>query len=209
MQNALGQFVGLIEWNTPNDERLKSLFDAGFDDRQIAFEMSLSPDAIQHRRLRLDLFRYRPPANANSWTTERVERLKKGWAEGLSAAVIGAQMGMTRNAIIGKVHRLGLHKRGRGGPGVPRPTRRPKERNQQEHRIRPRPELRLVIDNAPDLDTPLEQRRSILELNKETCRWPVGEPGHAEFFFCGGATAGFTYCPKHHVRAYAPRSSCK
>ena len=129
-----------------------------------------------------------------SWTDERVELLKKLWSDGLSASQIAAELGgITRNAVIGKVHRLGLSGRAKStSTGVPRP----RKARAPSHMMRigrasirgntalahayeieeAEPEL---IDNV----IPIGQRRTILELNEQTCRWPVGDPGSTDFFF--------------------------
>jgi GcrA cell cycle regulator len=64
--------------------------------------------------------------------------------------------------------------------------------------IEPEPE---PIDNV----IPLGQRRTLLELTEQTCRWPIGDPGHSDFFFCGGQTiTGLPYCAYHSRVAYQP-----
>ena len=151
-----------------------------------------------------------------SWTDERVELLKKLWSDGLSASQIAAELGgITRNAVIGKVHRLGLSGRAKStSTGVPRP----RKARAPSHMMRigrasirgntalahayeieeAEPEL---IDNV----IPIGQRRTLLELNEQTCRWPVGDPGSGDFFFCGGNTlAGLPYCGYHGRVAYQP-----
>jgi GcrA cell cycle regulator len=153
------------------------------------------------------------------WTDERVELLKKLWADGLSASQIAGELGgITRNAVIGKVHRLGLSGRAKTSSSAaarPRKARapghmlrvsRPSMRGNTalahayEHDLEPEPEL---LDNV----IPLGQRRTILELTEETCRWPIGDPGHADFFFCGGNTLAATpYCSYHSRVAYQPVS---
>lgn len=151
-----------------------------------------------------------------TWTDERVESLKRMWGEGLSASQIAAELGgITRNAVIGKVHRLGLSGRAKSpSAGVPRPRKarahsllrvsRPTIRGNtalaQAYDIEFEPEPELV-DNV----IPLGQRRTILELTEETCRWPIGDPGSPEFFFCGGQTVvGLPYCSYHSRVAYQP-----
>lgn len=152
------------------------------------------------------------------WTDERVELLKKLWADGLSASQIAAELGgITRNAVIGKVHRLGLSGRAKSsssGTARPRKPRqpgmmrvsRPSMRGNTalahayEHDLEPEPEL---IDNI----IPIGQRRTILELTEDTCRWPIGDPGSSEFFFCGGPTlTSLPYCAHHSRVAYQPVS---
>jgi GcrA cell cycle regulator len=152
-----------------------------------------------------------------TWTDERVETLKKLWAEGLSASQIAAQLGgITRNAVIGKVHRLGLSGRAKS-PSSAAP--RPRKPRAHTHVLRvSRPALRgnTALAHAYELDIepepqlldnviPLGQRRSLLELTESTCRWPIGDPGSPEFFFCGGqAVGGLPYCPYHSRVAYQP-----
>jgi GcrA cell cycle regulator len=150
-----------------------------------------------------------------SWTDERVELLKKLWSDGLSASQIAGELGgITRNAVIGKVHRLGLSGRAKSSSGAtPRPRkartvshvlRMPRVRGNTalahayEYDIEPEPEL---IENI----IPIGQRRTLLELTEQTCRWPIGDPGSSEFFFCGGNTiGGLPYCGYHARVAYQP-----
>ena len=146
------------------------------------------------------------------WTDERVELLKKLWSEGLSASQIAAELGgITRNAVIGKVHRLGLSGRAKSpSTAAPRPRKprssgmirvsRPAIRGNTalayEYEVEPEPEL---------LEIPAEQRKTLLQLNEHTCRWPVGDPGATDFFFCGGDTANeLPYCGYHCRVAYQP-----
>jgi GcrA cell cycle regulator len=151
-----------------------------------------------------------------TWTDERVELLKKLWADGLSASQIAAELGgITRNAVIGKVHRLGLSGRAKS-PSSSTPRAR-KPRSSTMLRIS-RPSIRgntaLAHAYEPDAEfehepidniIPIGQRRSLLELTEQTCRWPIGDPGSAEFFFCGGNTAsGLPYCAYHSRVAYQP-----
>ena len=151
-----------------------------------------------------------------SWTDERVETLKKLWSEGLSASHIAAELGgVTRNAVIGKVHRLGLAGRAKSASSAaPRP-RKPRT----AHMLRvARPSIRgnTALMHAYDLDIeaepafvdnviPIGQRRTLLELTEETCRWPIGDPGQPDFFFCGGQSiSGLPYCAYHSRVAYQP-----
>jgi GcrA cell cycle regulator len=153
-----------------------------------------------------------------TWTDERVERLKKLWADGLSASQIAGELGgITRNAVIGKVHRLGLSGRAKA-PSSSMPRQR-KPRAPSMFRA-PRPMMRgnTALAHMPAYDyepepepelieniIPIGQRCSLLELNDSKCRWPIGDPGTAEFFFCGGAPLeGAPYCGYHSRVAYQP-----
>ena len=124
-----------------------------------------------------------------TWTDERVENLKKLWSDGLSASQIAAELGgITRNAVIGKVHRLGLSGRAKS-PSSAAPRPRKTRANSQMLRVS-RPSVRgntalahaYEVDQEPESQNvnniiPLGQRRTILDLTEETCRWPIGDPG--------------------------------
>ena len=152
-----------------------------------------------------------------TWSDERVEQLRKLWEAGLSASQIAAELGnVTRNAVIGKVHRLGLSGRAKS-PASAAP--RPRKARPAQHIVRvTRPvsrgntalaqafEVELEPDPiAFDNVVPMGQRLSLLELNEATCHWPVGDPSSADFFFCGGkALPGLPYCAHHSRVAYQP-----
>jgi GcrA cell cycle regulator len=152
-----------------------------------------------------------------SWTDERVELLKKLWSDGLSASQIAAELGgITRNAVIGKVHRLGLSGRAKAASSA---APRQRKARSSTHMLRiGRSAIRgntalahayeIEAEVTPELIEniiPIGQRRTILELTEQTCRWPIGDPGSTEFFFCGGNTiAGLPYCAYHSRVAYQP-----
>lgn len=162
-----------------------------------------------------------------TWTEERVELLKRLWSEGLSASQIAAELGgVTRNAVIGKVHRLGLSGRAKAPASAAPRQRKPRPAVAASY-ARPaasRPVTRganaLATEALPYLDhemeaeaepelvdnvIPMGQRCTILQLSDATCHWPIGDPGSAEFFFCGGKSAtGLPYCTYHARIAYQP-----
>ncbi len=148
------------------------------------------------------------------WSEERVALLRKLWAEGLSASQIAKQLGgVTRNAVIGKVHRLGLA--GRATPSRPakRPVRtaRPRVVGPSAPRLRmPSSEPRPII---PDLEpVRLEDGRAatVLTLNESMCKYPIGDPTDPDFAFCGrGAAGNAPYCQDHSRLAYQPSQARK
>jgi GcrA cell cycle regulator len=154
------------------------------------------------------------------WTDEHVERLKRLWTEGLSASRIAAEFGgITRNAVIGKVHRLGLSGRAKTPSStVPRPRkprapsflRAPRPAMRGNTALAPRPYYDSdaepePVPEMPDNVIPIGQRCSILQLTEATCHWPCGDPGSPEFFFCGGkAISSSPYCAYHARVAYQP-----
>ena len=119
------------------------------------------------------------------WTEERISRLKKLWTEGKSASQIAATFGdITRNAVIGKVHRLGLSSRPspiRRQPAAPRPVQ-------------------------VQAQAPVAQRQA--RIGEKQCHWPIGHPGEAGFHFCGGpAEPDRPYCAAHCAMAYRKSDS--
>jgi GcrA cell cycle regulator len=147
------------------------------------------------------------------WTAERTDLLKKLWHDGISAAAIAESLGqVTRNAVIGKVHRLGLAGRQAKPGGTSRPInrlntagRRPEVRSclrpliPQARAKRPR-----KPKNPPKLGPPPEAQITVATLTAHTCRWPEGDPKHTDFHFCGRAKAATgPYCPHHAVLSAA------
>jgi GcrA cell cycle regulator len=162
-----------------------------------------------------------------TWTDERVELLKRLWAEGLSASQIAAELGgVTRNAVIGKVHRLGLSGREKpNAPGVAKPRRtvsapaRPTPRPMPMFRgnaalalapdapVAPKP---MTLPQPSPVSAPVIEfvgaPVTIMDLREGMCRWPMGDPSSSEFRFCGCRTAdvGSPYCSHHATIAYQP-----
>ncbi len=140
-----------------------------------------------------------------SWTDERIELLRTLWSEGLSASQIAARIGggITRNAVIGKVHRLGLEGRMRPGPGAAQPGAEAGAGG-----IGPRPAaasavpIEPVVEPAGDAGT---AKLTLLHLTEQTCKWPIGDPGTPSFHFCGQRPElGLPYCAAHARIAYQP-----
>jgi len=144
-----------------------------------------------------------------AWTDERVELLKTLWSEGLSAAQIANKMGgVTRNAVIGKVHRLGLS--GRATPAKPQRGCGPSSaRREDEPEVKPqRQEIKSVI---PDVDTiaPVVldsgDKTTVATIKNNMCKWPIGDPAKDDFHFCGQpALTGKSYCTYHARMAFQP-----
>ena len=151
-----------------------------------------------------------------SWTDERVDLLRKLWAEGLSASQIAAELGgVTRNAVIGKIHRLGLSGRNKGtAAGAPRrkaATSRVSNgstkaktagaaKNGTASAPTPRPAAEL-----PDIEKPELLMLDLLQLTDQTCKFPVGDPQETGFGFCGVKVRdGDPYCEYHCRLAYQP-----
>jgi GcrA cell cycle regulator len=150
------------------------------------------------------------PANGPTWTDERVELLKSRFAAGLSCREIACDIGVSRNAVIGKLSRLNLTREKSGE--VRRTARKDKAK---ENRPRSVPRLqyqmlrKLYAEAEPAADQTIrsEHRCSLLELSEEKCRWPINTPGTEDFCFCGNSPLkGLPYCVGHTRLAYRPGS---
>ena len=156
------------------------------------------------------------------WNDDRVELLKKLWGEGLSASQIAGRLGdVTRNAVIGKVHRLGLA--GRATTSRLK-SHRPRARAMAQAQAKQRmgknrfgqtgnplvrqlysPEAEPFVPAVEELIIPLNERKTIQTLSESSCRWPIGDPQLADFHFCGkGKVNGLPYCEFHARRAFQP-----
>lgn len=144
------------------------------------------------------------------WDAAAIAELTQLWnsPEAPSASVIAAHMGtptdrLSRSAIIGKVHRLGLAKRS-SATVAPRPKPRHRPARPPTITAAPPPE---PMPDTPDELIPIGQRRTLEQLTNVTCRWPVNDPGTPDFFFCGHESAdlniGIPYCRIHGARAFA------
>lgn len=156
------------------------------------------------------------------WTDDRVGALKKLWLEGQSASQIAKQLGggVTRNAVIGKVHRLGLS--GRAAPSQPARTAT------SFRTTRPRPAAPAAtpaqapqpsaprhleaVSSKPVPPTPpaapipdLPGTATVMTLGAHMCKWPIGDPSSREFSFCGRRASEGVYCVEHARVAYQPQ----
>jgi GcrA cell cycle regulator len=140
------------------------------------------------------------------WSEDRVERLKVLWADGLSASQVAKQLGgVTRNAVIGKVHRLGLAGRAAGGRiARPRQAPSPRPRRPVAPRAAPRGPMIAALVAAPAPEGP-GLIASMSELCGHVCKWPIGDPKSADFSFCGRPTdSAGPYCAGHGAAAFRP-----
>lgn len=175
-----------------------------------------------------------------SWTDERVEMLKKLWADGLSASQIAAQLGgVSRNAVIGKVHRLKLSGRAKTvSSGAPKAKRSSAPRPSTPrgggygggggggrtvttvtHAVGAtlmKNEVGAMAfaeaDTRPieDIVVPISKNLTLVELNEETCKWPQGDPLSEDFHFCGHQSEDDSpYCKYHAKLAFQPSSDRK
>ena len=159
-----------------------------------------------------------------SWTDERVETLKRLWTEGLSARQIATELGgVSRNAVIGKVHRLGLEGRvkqpdpaddadGDGDAAVAETDGDAEGRDDAEggegmDAANDSEPAGPEADDDDDVVVPIPLKLKLTELTERTCKWPIGDPMHDDFHFCGNeADEGRPYCEYHSGLAFQPAS---
>ncbi|CCE07344.1 conserved hypothetical protein [Bradyrhizobium sp. STM 3843] len=155
------------------------------------------------------------PTAPSTWTEERIQLLKQHFEAGLTCREIAAEIGVSRNAVIGKISRLALV-RDNGGD-----TRRMVRGEAAKDGARPRPVPKLrrrilkAVQSEPmqvtaleEIVVPVEKGCSLFELSKERCRWPISTPGADDFCFCGSTPVeGLPYCAGHTRMAYRVASS--
>jgi GcrA cell cycle regulator len=151
------------------------------------------------------------PAKEPTWTIERIELLKRRFAAGLTCREIADDIGVSRNAVIGKLSRLNLtREEKRGAKSPPCKDAATGRRRGSVPRLQYQLLRTLYAEPRPAADDePIhyEHRCSLLELSEERCRWPISTPGAEDFCFCGNTPVeGLPYCPGHSRLAYRPGS---
>ena len=146
-----------------------------------------------------------------AWTTEMIKGLEKMWKKGLTTNEIAKELGVSKNSIVGKVHRLNLTAR-------PSPIKK-KDDDELVEQEKPVSQVGVEIkENQTQIKTEQETEPKPLsveaelktkkciklcELDSHTCRWPIGDPKDDHFCFCGNKVrAGQTYCDEHAAIAY-------
>jgi GcrA cell cycle regulator len=144
------------------------------------------------------------------WNEERIEALTKMWREGFSASQVARQLGgVSRSAVIGKIHRLGIA--GRDAPTRPmggRPSTRVRATPGGVRRPQAPRAPRELVASQPRAAFEVGPTASIHSLTVHACRWPIGEPDQAGFGFCGRLRSGHpSYCAGHAPMAVRRRDT--
>ena len=149
-----------------------------------------------------------------TWTEERVAELMRLWEAGRSASEIGRMLGVSKNSVVGKAHRMKLAAR-------PSPIKRGTGTSPRRAAVSPAPKPVVRVEPQPKVERPVPAapavqpavRRAAPAARRASgkgpnCLWPIGDPGDEDFHFCGApAVPGKPYCAEHCARAYIVRSS--
>ena len=140
-----------------------------------------------------------------SWTDEKVSKLKELWGKGNTASQIAEIIGgISRNAVIGKAHRLNLSAKikTRTATSSKNFDTSKEENNFKSKRGRKSKFQSLIIEKDFEPENP----KQLEELDENTCKWPIGHPDEKNFYFCGRSSLkDFSYCKLHLLYAYQPK----
>ena len=140
-----------------------------------------------------------------SWNNEKVNKLKELWGKGSTASQIAEIIGgISRNAVIGKAHRLNLSSKikTKNATSSQNFDRNLEEQNSKQRQIRKSKFKSLLIEKDFEPENP----KKLEELDEDSCKWPVGHPEEESFYFCGRSSLkDFSYCKLHLLYAYQPK----
>ena len=139
-----------------------------------------------------------------SWDAEKVEKLKELWGKGFTASQIAEKLGgTTRNAVIGKAHRLNLEARAPSKKSSSNQNNNYKSsKKPMQHMTRKQKFQSILLDKNFEPENP----KSLEELTETTCKWPIGHPDEDNFYFCGRKPEqDFPYCKLHVLYAFQPK----
>ena len=140
-----------------------------------------------------------------SWTPEKVQKLKDLWGKGKTSSQIAIIIGdVTRNAVIGKAHRLNIASKNTSKSIVKSSVTNNLGTKTQAEKRSYRSKFRsLIIEKDFEPENP----KSLEELENEICRWPIGHPDENNFYFCGRKSlSDFSYCKLHILYAFQPKN---
>ena len=140
------------------------------------------------------------------WTPEKEHKLKELWKKGHTASQIASLLGdTTRNAVIGKAHRLNLQARAASRKSTHKINTENNNADAKTQKLGRKARFRaLLLDKNFEQENP----KKLEELTDETCRWPIGHPYEKNFYFCGRKSMEkFSYCKLHVLYAFQPKNA--
>tara|TARA_B100000686_G_C16047136_1_gene598163 strand:- start:54 stop:554 length:501 start_codon:yes stop_codon:yes gene_type:complete len=142
------------------------------------------------------------------WTEEKVEKLKELWGKKTASEISQIIGNVSRNAVIGKAHRLNLSLKFRSKKNLPgnfikskNPVEKQNLRKERKSKFKS-----LIIDKNFEPENP----KTLEELDESTCKWPIGHPNEKNFYFCGRTSLkDFSYCKLHLLYAFQQKNDKK
>lgn len=203
----------MIRWTQDQVAQLRRLVEAGLSSTAIAEEMGMTPESVRSKMRQIGL-RSRWAGNCGDWDADRIEMLRRLWADGHSARQIAETLGgITRCAVIGKVHRLGLSGRAKiAAPAKPKKPRAARCANLKRWKPvivenRDAAAIEHVAETAAELPEtafsgPAGAVDAVQSLKRGECKWPMGDPSEPDFRFCRTRQKpGSSYCEFHAAKA--------
>lgn len=145
-------------------------------------------------------------ATTNSWSAATIAKLKNLFDRGLSTAEIGRRLGFTKNAIVGKINRLGLNADAKKKPAAPEKKKKTMPdvpAKKAPKKIEKSEPAKKIADSKKKSERIIDQAASLMALRSDQCRWPLGNPDADDFRFCGQKCfVGKPYCFEHCKVAY-------
>jgi len=204
-----------MKWTESEEDTLIKLWNEGVLLKHVSARLGRNVLAIQYKRHLLALPGRKRGTQGEAWKPEVIETLSRMWSQGYSASQIANELpdGISRNAVTGKVHRLGIAERSVIAKPGEKKAKKVSASSAKSKRAAARPKAKARV-SAPSVSEPEAIPATGITIDeipmRGRCRWPHGDPSQDSFRYCGHKT-GFTsegtnrvYCDTHHAVAHIP-----